>query len=662
MTFRLLPCRCTSFGDRFLAEETAAASPERREAYRDCEQCRGAGSVAYPCHRCRRRGRRRAQLVLSVANLDSGAVASHNVVPGGLTPERTHSGWVVDLGRTVRELAASVGATVTDERLTLLLPPQWRPDAPAVQRLELEAQVIAGFDNMPWRLFLGRSRQAPPVDPADRLARLCALADLLLLDLVIEVRREGLGWDVRYEVPGSPVPMFRTGRLDLPQALIGTDVTDALAGLAERGRGVAARLVQPAPQRLPAAPTAGLPAVPTVDVDQLERRILADCVDPVEGVELLGAQAIWRDGRWWHTSLRGGEPTEELVEQPTGQVLRRVRVPLRRGFTPPDPSWLGAEIGWRPCPDCVPGSRLRSCDCRLGGRTADAGCPDCRGAGLRTSALACFSCDDTHRRYQAVTITLTDLRHRVLHLTWHAGTSEEVTLAATQPGGKPVVRLPDRYRLAAWAPILGVRPEDLAEADGGHEIDQDLCGGYVTLPWAGADPVAEQVRAAGRSQPAARLIVTAVRPDAPPLTELVRLGLGLDLALEVSLCDLRHNADDPLRLDGLRWSVDLRPRDAPVRPDEWPYRPTLETALAWCVECLPDTIAEVVPVDPAIPIPTPDAAPNDLPADPVPVLLRLAARHAGQILTVRFTRAGCTLHLHDDDGVRLLTELEPPSW
>ena len=49
--------------------------------------------------------------------------------------------------------------------------------------------------------------------------------------------------------------------------------------------------------------------------------------------------------------------------------------------------------------------------------------------------------------------------------------------------------------------------------DGGHEIDHALRGGHVTLPWAGVDPVAEHVRAAGRGQPAARPIVTAVRPD-----------------------------------------------------------------------------------------------------------------------------------------------------
>ncbi|MET8365892.1 hypothetical protein ABZU53_20275 [Micromonospora sp. NPDC005194] len=33
-----------------------------------------------------------------------------------------------------------------------------------------------------------------------------------------------------------------------------------------------------------------------------------------------------------------------------------------------------------------------------------------------------------------------------------------------------------------------------------------------------------------------------------------------------------------------------------------------------------------------------------------------AAQHAGQVVTVRFTRANCVVHRHDDGGVRLLAE------
>ncbi|MDG4779592.1 hypothetical protein O7614_08040 [Micromonospora sp. WMMD961] len=651
LTFTLDPCRCTAYGDRFLADADTDVLGPRREAYRSCEQCRGTGRVAYPCYRCGRRGRRRAQLVVSVANLDTGAVASHQVVPGGLHPHRDPTGrWLVDLVLRVRELAAIVGAVVDEADVpSLWLDRQWRPDLPEALRHELEAHALLRADHVAWRLVLGRSTAAPTVDPAARLTRLCAVADLLLLDLVVEARRHGggFGWAVRYEVPGSPVPSGLPGWCrDLPEALTSTDVAGALTGLAERGMAAAARLLRPDSPRPPAAPA--------VDVDQLERSVLADCVD-LAGGELPGAQALWRDGRWWHTSLHAGEPVETLAEQPTGQVVRSARVPVSRGYEPPDPSWLGEPACWRPCPDCRPHSRIRACDCRLGGRAADTDCPHCCGAGLRPSALRCFTCGDTRRLHQTVLVTVTDLRHRVVHLAWQTGTPEVTPLVTTQPGGKPVVQFPDRYRLGSWAALLGARPEDLADADGGHEIDRYLRDGYVTLPWAGADPVREYVRQAGRGTAAGRLIVVAARPDAPPLPELLRLALGLDLALVVAVCDLRHNTGDPLLTDGVRWSVQVQPLDAPVRPDDFPHRPSLAAALAWCGECLTDAVARAAPTDPTAPIPVPRSGPRDV-ADPEPELWHLAARHAGQVVTVRFTRAGCTVHRHDEDGVRLLAQ------
>ncbi|WP_328366376.1 hypothetical protein OG423_23365 [Micromonospora zamorensis] len=132
--------------------------------------------------------------------------------------------------------------------------------------------------------------------------------------LVVEARRQGpgFGWAIRYEVPGSPVPSGPPGwHRDLPEVLTHTDVANALTGLTERGRAVPARLLRPDSPRPP--------VTPAVDVDQLERRVLADCVDPGGGDELPGAQALWRDGRWWHTTLRPGEPVEILAEQPTGR-------------------------------------------------------------------------------------------------------------------------------------------------------------------------------------------------------------------------------------------------------------------------------------------------------------------------------------------------------
>ncbi|WP_405112870.1 hypothetical protein OG559_04835 [Micromonospora sp. NBC_01405] len=621
-TFRLDPCRCTRYGNRFLADDGPPGDAEpRREPYRKCELCRGVGTVAVACLRCGRRGRRRTQLVLTVANLDTGAVASHLVAPGALDPRPDPAGdWVADLTPRVRELAAATGVAATVDPLTVRLPPAWRPDLPADEQHELEGRAVAEAARPAWRVLVGRSSPPPPVDPAARLARLCALADLLLLDLVVEARRHGdaLRWDIRYEVPGSPVPTGPTEpHADLSAALAATDMAGALAGLNERGRSAPARMLRPDLPR-PLHPTA-------TDVAGIARRVHADCAGPEDGDGLPGAQAVWRDGCWWHTGLGHGEAVETLVGQPTGQVVRRVRVPLRRLAEPPDPPWLGEPVPWRPCPDCRP------------------------------SGLACVTCGGTRRLHRTVLVTITDLRHRVVHLAWHTGAPDAATLAGNRSGGRAAVRLSGRYRLGAWATGFGVRPEDLTEADGGHEIPPDVREGYVTLPWAGADPVGEQVAVVRPGLPAARLLVAAVRPDAPPLAELLRLAHGLDLALVVGVLDLRGHSADPLRAHGLLWSVDLRSLAAPVCPDDLPCRPSLEAALADCLDGLDAALPETVPADPEMAVPLPQSAPRPVPADPVPALLRVASRNAGRAVTVRFTRAGCALHHHDDEGIRLVT-------
>ncbi|OWV13590.1 hypothetical protein B5D80_00165 [Micromonospora wenchangensis] len=650
------PCRCTRYGDRLLAVQAGPTTDPGgpREHYRACVLCRGAGTVTTACHRCGRQGRRRAQLVLTAANLDTGAVASRRVGPDDLDPRPDPAGgWSVDLTPRLSELAAEAGVAATVDPVTVRLPAAWRLDLPAAERHELAAQALAAAARPAWRVLIGRSVAAPPVDPARRLDRLCALADLLLLDLVVETRRHDgeLRWAVRYEVPGSPVPDRppATDFADLPAALAGTDVADALAGLTERGRDAPARMLRPDPLR-PLIPAAS-------DVARVARRLRADSAGRTGGGGLPGAQAIWRDGHWWHTALRPGEPVETLVAQPTGQVTRLTRTPLRRMDEPPDPPWLGEPVPTRPCLACRPAS---TCPCRAHGRPADGDCTHRHRvtgapAGWR-SALTCATCGGTGLMHQTALITLTDLRHRVVHLAWHAGQPEPVTPVDPGPGGPPVIRLPGRYRLGAWSAAFGVRPEDLAEADGGHPLPPDVREGYLALPRADADPVGEQIAVLGPALPAARLLVTAVPPAAPPLTELLRLALGLDLALLVHVLDLRRHPVAPMRAHGVLWAVDLRPPDAPIRPDDLPDRPSLAAAVAHCLECLDVLLPQTVPDDPRQPVPAPRTAPRPLPPDPVPELRRLAARHAGRPLSIRFTRAGHTVHRHDDDGIRLVSE------
>ncbi|MFI2711861.1 hypothetical protein ACH495_17200 [Micromonospora sp. NPDC018662] len=567
----------------------------------DVTACPGCGGTG--CPRCRWRGRRRAQLLLTVANSETGAVASHRVTPADLDPRpEAAGGAVADLTPRVRDLASTVAVALDPDPLRVRLPPTWRPGLPVAQRHALAAQALADAARRPWRLWVGGSTAPAPVDPDARLAQLCRLADLLLLDLVVTARRcdsrhpgtvrrrtDCLLWTVRFEVPGSPVPGGPAeGSTDLATALTRTDARAALTGLTERGLTAPARLLDPGFRRCGRPRVPAIPAPPG-PVGRIERRVVAELAG---GTGRPGAQAVWRDGGWWHTAPRSaGSPGRSAV---------RGRASLRRVAEPPEPSGPDAS---------APGPER-----------------------------------------PAVLVTVTDLRHRVVHLTWRSGSPEVTRTVATTPDGRPVVQLPDRYRLGAWARVFGVRPEDLAEADGGHMIARDLRDGYVSLPWVGADPVGEYVRRAG----VGRLLVTAARPEVPPLPELVRLVLGLDLALHVGVLDMRQHAGHPLRPDGRWWSVAVRPRDAPVHPDDLPTRPSLAAALDDCRTHLADDVAGLVPTDPDEPLPVPDSPARELVADPVPALVRLAAQHTGRAVTLRVTRDDHTVHRHDDDGVRLV--------
>ncbi|WP_416900733.1 hypothetical protein [Micromonospora echinospora] len=661
-----------------------------------CPECAGTG-----CPPCQWQGCRRAQLLLTVANRDTGAVASRRVTPADLDPRPDPAGgWTAELTPWVRDLCATVAAVLDPEPLVVRLPPTWRPELSAADRYTLAAEALAGAARHPWRLWLGRSTATTPADPAARLARLCGLADLLLLDLVVAVRRTGdrTHWTVRYDIPGSPVPAGPVeGSPDLATALVRTDVPAALAGLADRGLTVPARLLDPAlplTREVPdvplgrevpdVPPTIRRPPPQTGPVDRIERSILAELVEPAEGdphdarhvgvssptdtptcrssrrspdgrgpdgTDRPGAEAVWRDGGWWRTGLR--YIPEESPGRSALPAGGRPRPSLHRVVEPPDPLRLREPVPGRPCPDCRSRDATRPCRCGIGGGPAS-DCDRCGGTGRRRSALRCATCGGTRRLRRTVLVTLTDLRHRVVHLTWQAGAPEVTCEVATAPGGLTVVQLPERYRLGAWARVFGVRPEDLAEADGGHAVPRELRDGYVTLPWPGVDPVGEYVREVGRGLPAGRLVVTAVRPDVPPLVELIRLVVGLDLALHVSLLDLRRHTGHPLRADSRYWSVEVRHRDAPVHPADLPTRPSLATALDECLAHLADDLAGLVPADPDVPLPVPCSPTRDPVADPVPALLRLTAEHAGRAVTLRFTRAGHTAHLHDDDGIRLV--------
>ncbi|MDG4829167.1 hypothetical protein O7627_07585 [Solwaraspora sp. WMMD1047] len=637
MTFTLGRCSCAGDG----------------EPYPQCRLCQGIGSVARACHGCGQTGRRRSQLVVTVANLDTGAVASANVVPGSVRPCRWPygAGWHLPVAPLLRDLAARVGAAGWHEHggrspdgPILFLPPKWRSDLPEQHRHALEADAIARHSHSAWLVYLGRNTARPAPDPTRELDRLRRVADLLRLDLVLEVRRlprDDHRWDIRYEVHGSPVPDRPRGWADdLPAALLATTVEDALFGLADRGRTAPAHyLLAGAPQR-PAEPVA---------VEVLERRLLADLTDPRTGEPTAGAQAIWRDGRWWHTSLRVAGSTETLVEEPTGRVVSRLTTNLRRGWQPPAPAWLGPPIPYAECPACDKASRLRPCGCTVGDRPADPACEVCFGAGRYPSALPCFRCGDSRRIYRGAAVTISDLATRVTHLNWTGGAAD-APLVATQPGGKPVHQLPAGWRLAGWATSFGVRPEELSELDRGGPIGDELRDGIVTVDHAGADPVLTNLAEVTRGRPAARVLVSAVRPDVPPLAAVIRLGIGLGLAVTVTIRDHIGNVGDPRLIQGESW--DVRVGSDPADP---PCHHTIEAAVASFLGSLEITVSAAVPADPAVPIAVPQALATALdPIDPVRLIRRLGRHHAGQAVAVRYERGGCHLHLRERDEIRHL--------
>lgn len=547
----------------------------------------------------------RAQLVVTVVNADTGAVASASVTPGVLQPRPAHGRWLIALTPVIAELAAAVSATALVE-LTgggrplgdedLPLPPEWHPDLPADRRDALVAAVLVNYGGGPWRVFQGRDSAPPPPDPTARLAQLCRLADQLHVDLVAEVRRTAWGgshWDVRYALPGASVPArSRVRGDDLPEAVVATTVTDAFDGIEPRELDAPGYFLRPGAR----PPSASDPP----DLDQVERRVLRDAEDRP------GAQAIWRNGRWWHTSLRIHPPATTLV----------------RGWEPPAPDWRGAPIPYDDCPGCEP---------------------------------PCYICGDSRRVYRGSVVSVTDLAGRVVHENWSLE-PEPVTAprVATQPSGKTVVQLPERHRLARLAAQLGQAPADLTELDLGCQLSQDLRNGIVTLNDPADDPLATQLARATRGRPGGRLLLAARPAAAPPLTELIRITLGLGLAIAITVRDHRLDATDPLRVHGERWAVEVLPDDAAAPFTDWPLQPSLAAAVAHCVTYLELALVAAVPADPHQPIPVPQAPPSAPVADPTPLVARLGRHHPGKPVTVRLDRAGCTVHLREDGATRLL--------
>ncbi|MFY1654561.1 hypothetical protein ACN27J_27225 [Solwaraspora sp. WMMB762] len=682
-------CSCTWYGDQLIVDDDQlTAGNPGGTAYRDCQVCLGTGTNCVTCDRCAGLGRRRAQLVYTVANADTAAVASVNIVPGALDPVHRAGRWWLDLDTVVTELAGRVGADHlydpdTPERNLLVgglvLPRDWRPDLPQARRHALEAAAIANYTYHPWQLWLGRTAPPDRPDPARHLGQLCALAELLCLDLVVETRPDPYGddrygWQLRLELPDTGVgDAFASGvgsSDSLDAAIVAADATRLATGIGDRGVDVPDHYLRPGRPGPPIGP-------PKLDLDQLERRMIADCTALGTGEATPGAQAIWRDGRWWHTSLRVVAVVEELTERTTGQISRRTVDKLARAWQPPPPSWQGPAIPSEPCPYCVPEQGLRRCVCTVGAPAADPECRYCGGAGRSGRYAAglsrCFSCGDTLRIRHGAVVTVTDGQHWARHLNW--ALPDEATAVVprigSQPGGKPIHQVPPQFRLPFHVGDLVVRgqpigPDQLAPLDE-YEIllVQELWYGYVTLDHPGQDPLTAYLANVANGHPGGRVLLHAAEPDAPPLARVLALAYGLGLALVVTVADHRNDAGTPYRMQGVSWGAYFAAPGAAIGLRAYPHRPTLGHALAQAVEYVCGATRSAVPADPStaiavpqnvpqcvpqdVPTPAADGDPGDwaAPADLVPLLSLLAGYYAGETVIVSLAASRCEVHVRE---------------
>ncbi|WJK41400.1 hypothetical protein O7608_02900 [Solwaraspora sp. WMMA2056] len=560
--------------------------------------------------------RRRAQLVFTVANLDTGAVASTSLVPGSFTPIHTPGGtWWLPYAPIVTDLATHAGVAAStlrdpdfpDEpgRLPssgLTLPIQWQPDIPEQDRRKWEAVALADRRSTPWLVLIGRSSEPPPPgEPARLLGRLCALADQLHVDLVLEARPSsigrGLSWDVRFELAGGAVPDYQHRWIgDLPTALATIPADRAATGLTVANAGLPAHYLTEG-ALTPAAVPVGLDGHPGGhDLDQLERRMLADAEQ--HG----GAQAIWRNRHWWHTGLRPADTAGRFV----------------RGWEPPRPAYWGEQIPTHPCQRCT----------NPAGAADPPYCTDCYGA---------------RRVRRGAVLTVTDLRGRTVHRNWRPDDGQQhqppTRTHTDQPSGSTVWQLSEHYQVGPLAAGFGVEPTDLTDIDGEHVIDQHLRNGVSQLAHTGGDPVDAYLGEVAATHDGARVMVLATDWPGPTLDELAAVVRGLGLALDVTVTDHRHSVGRPELLQGHTWSVRVIDPATPLTVDPLPTSACLPEAVALCHRYLHGALRATVPTDPEQPMCVPQQPATTGPGPDVAGLItevrRLAAAHPGEPATVR---------------------------
>jgi hypothetical protein len=600
----LIRCSCSRTAGLPVIDSTSIT--ETGAPFPDCRMCKGSGTTSLPCNGCAGAGTIRLQVVYTVLNLGSGAVASATLIPGAIDPIPSPGGngasWELPTSELVDRLIAQVGGTLDRSHYTAdlyrknLPLPGWTPDMPLAQRLRIEAAAIARTQTLTrHRHFFTTATPPKSSYPADRLRSLARLADLLHLDLYC-LRYPASGsasqqghpaWAVAFALP--------TDDALLPAApdLANASLADAVAAVdpiamlrkAHRdfhpSRPAPAHFIAPARQ-VPEPGPAG------ADLTELSEQLtmLAE--------EDAGALALRRNGSWHTARFTRSGTTDDFVETATGQ-LRRTTSPIWRSDTAlPPPAWRGKAIPELTCLHCETGTTWAPCDCTgiLTDR-ADPTCDACGGTGARQSTT-CRDCGRVGRIRYGYTVTVTDLDTFARHWNFDPRAGADPRPRPWPPYGElDRHQLPEPDRLVSRLFESGIDYADVRTFDD-LAPSADLIDGAVLAPpgTSQADVVQTHARAQAANRPGARITLIWHPPASATVLQATRIAWGLGFDLVIGVEDRTTAPTTGTALGGMRWGAALiRPSGDMDRTRTSAFgRPTLTAALQECLDHLPHQV------------------------------------------------------------------------
>lgn len=532
--------------------------------YPTCNKCNGSGTVSEDCFECGGAGWLRAQIVVTVINADTGAVASAQVVPGLLTPARwAHTTrYELPIRPLADELAEQVDAAWvnTDGLTTLHLPDDYDPDLPQHIRQRMETTALALSVSRRRQVLIARSSkpQAAP-GPDDKLVTWCRLAERLGMDLVVwrrgRIAGSVPGWYVGMALPGMPLPSGR---------LIGHRETLLAAVRSSDTKG----LVKQAVHGVKRADMMRTPArfLNNIDSDSFDATSVGTVHDL--GIEVdkrattpQGAVAIWRCGGWHYSTVSSaGVFTDSRIDS-TGQVVTSDIEMWDIETPPPEPSYWGEPIPGRGCDVCESGTPWTECSCVRVLTVVDPECDKCSGTGKRRTT-DCSNCGDVGRINDGVVITVTDMDDYVRHVNLAPDAGANVARNGQQPRNPDlaVFQLPESYRLTTYLISDGVDFANVRTAFGGH-VGQDLLSGTVmtSATATAAEVTAAWCNQAARTHPGGRnlLMVSPPRREKLSILANVAFAVGLDLVVGCQYKSLQRS--EGIESDsGTRWGIILQ--------------------------------------------------------------------------------------------------------